>query len=116
MWTISNVDYVKAVSKNLEERLKKQGMKLPAMETTPMSSYYRTEPDATSELDAKDITMFQELIGEPIWATEIGRVDILHEVLVLLALQGITPRRIFTSGISHICFLRKRKSRANNIF
>ena len=48
-----------------------------------MSSDYRPDIDATSELDANDITMFQYLIGELIWDTEIGRVDILHEVLVL---------------------------------
>ena len=58
-------------------------MKLPAREKTPMSSDYRPDLDATAELDAKDITMFQELTGEPRWATEMGRVDIFHEVLVL---------------------------------
>ena len=66
-------------------------MKLPARATTPMSSYYRPELDATAELDAKGITMFQNLIGELIWSIEIGRVDILHEVLVLLAFQS-SPR------------------------
>ena len=32
--------------------------------------------------------MFQELIGELIWSTEIGGVDILHEVSVLSAFQA----------------------------
>ena len=34
--------------------------------------------------------MFQELIGEMRWFTEIGRVDILHEVSVLSELQSAT--------------------------
>ena len=83
VWTINSVEYVRVVVKNLEERLKKYGMTLPARETIPISSDYRPETNATAELDANDITMFQELIGELIWDTEKGRVDILHEVSVL---------------------------------
>ena len=37
VWTIISVNYVKSVVSNIEERLKKQGMKLPARATTPMS-------------------------------------------------------------------------------
>ena len=84
---MSSVYYVKAVVNNMEERLKKQGMKLPDREKTPVSSNYGPEIDSTGELDENYITMFQYLIGEPRWATEIGRVDILHEVLVLSAFQ-----------------------------
>ena len=46
VWTISSVDYVKAVVNNPEERLNKKGMKLPARETTPMSSEYKPKLDA----------------------------------------------------------------------
>ena len=61
---MSRIDYVKAVLKNLEERLQKKCMKLPARATTPMSSDYRPDIDATAELDTNGITLFQELIGE----------------------------------------------------
>ena len=77
-----------AVAKNLEQKLKKQGMKLPCRETTPMSSDYRLELDTTEELDADDITMFQGLIGDLRWAKYIGRVDILHEASVLSSFQS----------------------------
>ena len=60
---------MKALVKKLEEILKKQGMKLPDRATTPMLSCYRSDIDETAELDASDITMFQELIGEMIWVT-----------------------------------------------
>ena len=73
---------MKVVVKKLEKRPKKKGGKLPARSTTPMPSEYIPEIDATSELDINYITVFQELIGDMRWATEIGRVDILHEVLV----------------------------------
>ena len=78
-----SVDYVKAVVKKPEEILAKQGMKLPSRSTTPVSSDYIPELDATAKIDANNITMFQELIGELIWATDIGRIYILHAVLVL---------------------------------
>ena len=39
-------------------------------------------------MDAKDITMFQELIGEMRWSIKIGRVDIFYEVSVLSAFQA----------------------------
>ena len=48
-------------------------MKLPARATNPMSSDYITELDTTAELDAKNTTMFQELIGNLRWATDIGK-------------------------------------------
>ena len=48
-------------------------MKLTARETTPMLYDYRHELDAISELDAKNITMFQKLIGNLRWATDIGK-------------------------------------------
>ena len=45
-----------------------------------MTSDYIPDFDGTLELDCKDTQFYQELIGELRWATEIGRVDVLHEV------------------------------------
>ena len=101
VWTMISINYVKVVVNNLEESLKKQGMKLPARTTTPISSDYRPEIDATEELDANNITIFQELIGELIWATEIGRVYILHEVSVLSAFWS-SPRAGHLHQVFHI--------------
>ena len=60
-----------------------------------MLSDYRPEIDATSELDTNNITTFQELIGELMWYTEIGRVDILHDLSVLSAFQESPVRDIY---------------------
>ena len=98
---------MKEVVNNPEERLKKQGMKLPAREITPMSSDYRPELDATAELDTNNINMFQELIGYLRWATEIGRVDILHEVSVLSKFQD-SPNEEHLHQVFHIfAFMKK---------
>ena len=107
VWTMSSVDYVKAIIKNLEERLRKEGRKLPSRATTPMSGDYRPEVDGTAELDGSGITTYQELIGELRWATEIGRVDILHEVSILSAYQA-APREGHMDQLLHIfAYLKK---------
>ena len=79
-------------------------MKLPAMAKTPMLSDYKPELNATEKLDANNITMFQELIGELRWATEIGRIDILHDLLLVSAFQE-TPRDIQLHQVFHRFFL-----------
>jgi hypothetical protein len=43
-------------------------------------------------LDADGVKMFQELIGELCWATEMGRVDILFELSILSSYQA-SPRQ-----------------------
>ena len=50
IWNISRVDYVKVIIKNVEVRKVKEGMILPRLTETPMSSDYTTELDATTEL------------------------------------------------------------------
>ena len=53
-----------------------------------MVGSYSPELDGTPELDSDELTTFQELIGVLRWATEIGRVDILHEVNILSQYQA----------------------------
>ena len=97
--------------------LKKQRMKLPARGETPMSSDYRPELDATAKLDANDITMFQELIGDLIWSTKIGRVDILHEVLVLsLSVFQAAPREGHLNQVFRIFSFTKKNPKLTIYF
>ena len=56
-----------------------------------MSYDYIPELDATEELQSDEVNYYQELIGILHWATEIGRVDILHEVSILSEYQ-VNPR------------------------
>jgi len=89
MWTLSSVDYVKAAVDNVMSTLKKQERwKLPSNPPTPMTSNYYPELDGSPELNADGQQYYQELIGILRWATELGRVDILHEVALLSQYQA----------------------------
>jgi hypothetical protein len=107
-WTISSQDYVKASVKNIEESLKNTRRRLPTSNIdTPMNTGYSPEMDVTEELNDDDRTFYQELIGILGWATEIGRVDILHEVSLLSQYQA-NPREGHLEQLLHIfAFLRK---------
>ena len=88
-WTISSDKYVEAAVRNVEELVKKKPRyKWEKNKLSPMTGNYLPELDGTPELDANDLTLFQELIGVLRWATEIGRVDILQEVSILSQYQA----------------------------
>ena len=80
-----------------------------------MSSDHKPELDATSELDPYGITMHQELIGELGWAIKIGRVDILHEVLVLSSYQA-APRDGHLQKMLHIFAFQKKNPKLTLYF
>jgi hypothetical protein len=85
MWTISSDEYVKAALVNMEGtqwRLSKRKIK------TPLSPGYHPETDETDELGANNVTLYQELVEIVRWATEIGRVDVLHEIAIMSQYQG----------------------------
>ena len=107
IWTVSSVDYVKGIIKNVEVRMVKEGMRLPRRAETPMSFYYTPELNATIELESYGIAMYQGLIGELRWAIEMGRVDINHEVSVLYSYQA-APRDGHLQQILHIFAFLKR--------
>ena len=44
----------------------------------PMTQSFVPELDGTEEIGPYGIQLFQEIIGTIIWATELGRTDILH--------------------------------------
>jgi hypothetical protein len=79
-WSITSMDYIIAAVKNVELGIKDTRWKLNSKARTPMSSSFVPELDGTPELEADELRYFQELIGMLRWATELGRVDILHEV------------------------------------
>ena len=104
---MSIVDYVKVIIKNVEVRMVKEGMRLPRRAEIPMSSDYKPEIDATTKLESYGITMYQYIIGELIWAIEIGRVDINHDLSVLSSYQA-DPHDGQLQQILHIfAFLKK---------
>jgi hypothetical protein len=110
-WTMTSDDYVKTAIRNLEERLAKSGDFLPTRCDTPLASNARPELDTSAELSAEGIQHYQELIGVLRWATELGRVDILHEVSVLSTHMAL-PRIGHLKHVYHIFgYLKKNPKR-----
>mmetsp|Transcript_9008 Transcript_9008/g.12814 ORF Transcript_9008/g.12814 Transcript_9008/m.12814 type:complete len:365 (-) Transcript_9008:235-1329(-) len=108
VWTITSLDYVKALINNVEECCKEKSRPLSKKADTPMSNEYTPEMDGSPELGKKDITWYQELIGMLRWAIEIGWVDILHEVSILSQYQ-VSPREGHLEQLLRIVsYLRKR--------
>ena len=107
-WMMTSRDYIKAAIDNVEEQLKKKGDKLPSSAPKPMADGYSPELDDSEELNADDITTFQEMIGVLRWATKIGRVHILTELSMLSSYQA-SPRHGHLEQVYHIfAFLKKK--------
>jgi hypothetical protein len=107
-WSITIVDYVKAAIENVEEGIKDKRWKLRTKIHTPMVLSYVPELDGTPELEPDELQYFQELIGMLRWATEIGRVSILHEVSILSKYQA-SPREGHLEQVFHIFAYLKKK-------
>jgi hypothetical protein len=107
-WTVTSHDCVKPAVKNVEEDTKGTARRLPTRNVkNPMSMSYESKLDVPEELRNKDVTFFQELIGVLWWATEIGMVDILIEVSLLLQYRA-NPRKGHLEQLLHIFgFLKK---------
>ena len=83
-WYMSSEKYVKSAIENVEQTLRKSGLKLPSSCKTPLSLSYRPELDTSPELKEDGLQCYQELIGVLRWAVELGRVDILIETSMML--------------------------------
>ena len=80
-----------------------------------MTSSFIPELDGSTELEKKDLPIFQELIGILRWATELGRVDILHEVSILSQYQA-APREGHLNELLHIFGYLKRQPKMSIYF
>ena len=101
-WSMTSYKYMNAAIQAVEDRLKERNDRpLPSRAATPMSYDYIPELDAMEELQNDEVNYYQELIGILHWATEIGRVDILHEVSILSEYQ-VNPRRGHMNAMFHV--------------
>jgi hypothetical protein len=83
VWSsMSSHKYVKESIRNVRQRMLMDngGLTLP---TPPIPTDYQPELDLSRELDDQMAPRYQQLIGVLRWMVEIGRVDILHEVLIM---------------------------------
>ena len=108
-WTISSKDYVKNALLHVEQIIfEKRKMKFYSRAVTPMQQSFIPELDNSAELDAENITLYQEMIGILRWAIELGRVDIHHKMSILSAYQA-SPREGHFEQLVHIFSFLKRK-------
>jgi hypothetical protein len=109
-WTMSPQKYVDASVKNVEDKLAKDGLRLPSKCITPLQSSYHPSEDVSPELNSDGLKIYQELIGVLRWAIEIGRLDILLEV-ALLSSHLALPRKGHLEQVYHIFGYLKQSPR-----
>ena len=100
-WGISPDTYVKSAVTEVERKLSEMGKKLANRVSTPMTSGYRPELDATPELKPEQASYYQSLIGVLRWAVELGRVDIIVET-GKLSRYCVAPRLGHLDAVLHI--------------
>ena len=91
-WTMPLGDYVKMAVKIVEYKLKGINQSLPTKFKVTVSPCHHPAVDEIPQLDEDGINTYQELIGVLRWLIEMGRVDILLEVALLLTHLAI-PRK-----------------------
>ena len=86
-WGLSSSKYVQEAIANVERYLADPkndiGKQLKRKVRSPWPSGYEPELDASEELNTKDSTFYQHLIGVLHWIVEVGRVDVITEVSML---------------------------------
>ena len=100
-WSMSSDKYCAALVKNVEQTLKKKGLRLPSKCPGPLAHGYKPELDCSGELKADGLQWYQELIGCLRWAVELGRVDILLETS-LLSKHLALPREGHLEQVLHM--------------
>ena len=84
LWTMISSEYLKAAITVVEDKLTKNGKKLP--------NKLPTQLEDSKELENSDITYYQELIGILQWSTEIGHFIILYKVSIMSLFQALLRR------------------------
>jgi hypothetical protein len=116
-WGISPSKYIQEAVKSVEDFLDKNfnGRKLLKRAPTPFESDYAPELDTTPELDSKQATYFQSLVGVLRWMVELGRVDIITETS-LLASQTAMPREGHLDAMFRMFAYLKIKHNSRMVF
>ena len=107
-WTITSHDYIKVAVETIKQADAIKRWRWPTKVSTPMTASFIPEWDDSPELDSEGITFYQEMIGMLRWATELGRVDILHEVAILSQYQAAPREGHIKQLIRIFAYLEKR--------
>ena len=114
-WAMSSTKYTKRAISELEVELDAIGKRLPTKVTTPLSSGYRPELDASRELNSEKQNYFQGLIGVLRWICELGRLDILMPVS-MLSRYLVLAREGHLEQVFHVFAYLKAYDRSTMVF
>ena len=114
-WAMSSDTYVKRSIADVERALEEIGQRLRSKVTTPLSSSYRPELDATPELDDRRANYYQGLIGVLRWIVELGRIDIMVAV-AMLSRYLANPREGHLEEVFHVFAYLKAYGRSMVVF
>jgi hypothetical protein len=109
-WAMSPSKYVQEAATNCEEYLELEfdGRKLECKVSTPFKSLYRPELDTSPKLGPEKSTYFQSVIGVLHWAVDIGRVDILTEVLMVSSHLAMSRKGHLEAEFDIFTYLKKK--------
>ena len=96
--------YLSNAMKNLEAQLAENGMQFKGTVksiTTPLTTGYQPELDASQECTKEEVTMFQNLIGILSWEVEHGRINV-HLEVSLLSCYLVSPHKGHLDETIHI--------------
>ena len=108
VWAMNGRDYltnaIRIVEKDLEES---GGQILSHRYNTPMDTNYKPEIDITPLLPVKLISKYQSYIGILRWAVELGRIDVLYEVMRLSSFNAQPREGHFKAVLRIFSYLKK---------
>jgi hypothetical protein len=90
-WSLDSKKYVKAAVDIVRGLLAKDEWELKTSKSKhegPMPINYEPELDSTPRCDEEHASRYRQIIGILQWAIELGRIDILTEVLLLSQYQA----------------------------
>jgi hypothetical protein len=116
-WGMSSSKYIQAAVWNIKDYNAKTrpGVKLAKCASGPFPTGYIPELDTTPELNDKDATFYQSQIGVLHWCVELGRVDIITEVLTLSSHLAL-PCEGHLEALLHLFAYLNKKHNVNIIF
>ena len=100
-WSMSSDKYIKSAIANIKVELEKIQYILPTCIITSLSARYRTELDTSKELNSKQVSFYQDIIGTLRWICELGCIDIMM-LTNLMASQMMCPRKEHLEQTLHI--------------
>ena len=84
-WSMSSSKYIQAAVQNIKDyvNMTRPGQGLPKHALGPFPSGYVPKLDMSAELNDKDASFYQLQISVLHWCVELGRINIITEVLTL---------------------------------